>query len=209
MKKYWHLCLFLCVVMLVQLVAAPVAAEEYDISVTQGCRGIDAGAPYLGTDQKVSNAEAVILYESGTDTLMYNWNADKPMYPASLVKIMTALVALEHSDIADIVTVKASSLSQIPSDAATAELQPDEVLTMEQLMYCLLVESANDAAAVIADHVAGSQSAFVAMMNQRAAELGCTGTNFVNPHGLHNENQVTTARDMVKIISVAMEPIKY
>lgn len=206
MKKYWHICFILCALILFQILVTPVAAiNEDDISVTQGCRGINADVPYLGTDQKISNAEAVILYESGTDTLMYAWNADKPMYPASLVKIMTALIAVEQADISDIVTVKASSLSQIPADATSAELLADEVMTLEQLLYCLLVESANDAAAVIADHIGGSQSAFVAMMNQRAVELGCTGTNFTNPHGLHNENQITTARDMAKILTAAMK----
>lgn len=206
MKKYWQICLMLCGLLLVQFVAVPVSATvDYDVSVTQGCNGIDSCVPYLGTEQKVSNAEAIVLYESTTDTLMYAWNADQPMYPASFVKIMTALVAIEQADVEDIITVKASSLTQLPSDAASVYLQVDEIITLEQLIYCLLVESANDAAIVIADHVGGSQERFVSMMNARAAELGCTGTNFTNPHGLHNENQITTARDMAKILTAAME----
>lgn len=205
MKNIKTFCLFLCTVLCLQCIMFPVNADEsnYDISVAQGCNGLDAAVPYLGTQQKISNAEAIMLYEVNTDTLMYAWNADAPMYPASLVKIMTALLAAQKGNMADLVTVKASTLATVPTDATSVELLADEVLTLDQLMYCLLVGSGNDAAAVIAEHIAGSQSAFVSLMNQYAAELGCTATNFTNVHGLHDDNQVTTARDMTRIMAAA------
>lgn len=205
MKIIKTLCLLLCAVMCLQCSFLSSNAEEapYDASVAEGCNGFDAAVPYLGAEQKISNAEAIMLYEVNTDTLMYAWNADVSMYPASLVKIMTALIAAQQGNMADLVTVKASTLATVPSDATSVELLADEVLTLDQLMYCLLVGSGNDAAAVIAEHIAGSQSAFVSMMNQYATELGCTATNFTNVHGLHDDNQVTTARDMTRIMAEA------
>ncbi len=195
--------------LLISSFAAPVRADEAatapDLSVSNGSYSLDAAYPVLGTQEQVKNAKSIILYELNTQTLLYAWNADARMYPASLVKIMTALIAVEQGKMDDVVAVKDSVISTVPYDAVSAELQAEEILTLQDLLYCMLVDSANDAAAVIADHVCGSQDAFVQEMNRYAQELGCTGTQFTNVHGLHDEQQYTTARDVAKILEKAMQ----
>lgn len=222
MKKNRIFCLLLCLVTLFQLLTCPVhasqtegttaettapvqSATENDSSVTYGCHTVDGKVPLCGTDRLLETAGAAMLYEVNSDTLLYAWNPDTPVYPASLAKIMTALLAVENGNLAEVVTVSANAMSSIKKQSATLKLQVGEELTLEQLVRCLMVGSANDAAVVIADHIAGSQQGFAAMMNQRAVELGCTGTVFVNPHGLHDSKQITTTRDMVKILKFAMQ----
>lgn len=206
MKNKGFLCLVLCLILVLQVF--PVFAEtdsSADLSVQSGCHTIDAQMPVLGTEQIITNAASVLLYETTTDTLMYAWKADDPLYPASLVKIMTALIVLEQGELSDVVTVTEDVLKTVDASAVTAQLKAEEEITVENLLYCMLVDSANDAAAVLADHVLGSQDAFVAEMNRYAKELGCTGTQFTNVHGLHDENQYTTARDMGRILREALK----
>lgn len=174
-----------------------------DVSVTNGCHSLDAQMPLCGSGRTLETAGAAVLYEINSETLMYAWNPDVSMYPASLVKIMTALLAIENGVLTDEITVTANALSALPANASTTDLQAGETITLEELLYCLMVGSSNDASVVIAEYIAGSQQGFVARMNQRAAELGCTGTNFTNSHGLHDDAQVTTARDMAKILTEA------
>lgn len=159
----------------------------------------------LGTSQLITNAKAVVLYEYSTETFMYAWNADTQMYPSSMVKIITALLAVQKGNLTDTVTVRGDALSTVAYDAVSADLLDGEQLTLEQLLYCMMTGSANDAAAVIADYISGSQDQFVQEMNAYAQNLGCTNTNFTNVHGLHNENQYTTARDMAIILADAMK----
>lgn len=203
MKRAGLFCLTFCILisLLTPVVyAAPVA------DVQQGSTyGIDAEKGLLGSKQLIDNAKAALLYEVKSGTLMYAWKADDQVYPASLVKIMTALMAAERGNLNDVVTVKEDVIKTVPYNAVSADLQADEQISLESLLYCLMVGSANDAASVIADHISGSQEAFVAEMNAYAKELGCTKTNFTNPHGLHNDKQKTTARDIAKILSVAMK----
>ena len=111
----------------------------------------------------------------------------------------------EQGNMQDQVTVKQELLDGIFSGNRGMDLQAGEVLTMQDLMYSVMIIGANIAATVAADHIAGSEEAFVQMMNDRAAELGCTDTNFVNVHGLSDSLQVTTARDVAKIIAAAMK----
>lgn len=209
MKKLGVICLLMCFFLLFGL-AAPVvmAAEEAavrDDSVTKGSKTVDGAVPVLGNQQLIKNAQAVVLYELNTQTLMYTWNPDIRMYPSSLVKIMTAMLVLEHGELNTPVTVKQEVLDTLPYDALVVDLAAGEQITAENLLYCMLVSSANDAAAVLADYVAGSQETFVQKMNERAAQLGCKDTNFTNVHGLHNEQQYTTARDLARILASAME----
>jgi len=169
------------------------------------CISLDAQSSFLGDSALIANAESVILYETNSDVLMYAWNADARIYPASLVKIMTALIAVEQGKLSDIIVVKENVLATVPISAVSVDLQVDELVTLEDLLYCMMVASANDAAAVIADHISGDISAFVTEMNQRAAQIGCTDTVFTNVHGLHDDDQYTTARDIAKILAVASE----
>ena len=203
MKK---ICLFLLIIF-VFLSALPVSATEETAELNNkvSCYSLDAINTVLGKEEIIENADSILIYEKSSSTLMYAWNADEQGYPASLVKIMTGLIVAQQGNMSEAVTVKESALSQIPSDAATVGLQPDEVIPLQDLFYCMMVSSANDAAAVLADHLAGSQEAFVEQMNEYARELGCTGTNFTNVHGLHDEMQKTTVRDMAKVLNVALD----
>ena len=211
MKILRQIAALLCVLVLAGSFSCNVYATQQAADIAQnGCFGLDATAPLLGNGQMVENVEGVVLYEIKTGTMMYTQNADVQLYPASLVKLMTALIAVQKGNMADIITVSEQALSTVPEEATDVGLQPNEVITLEELMYCMMVESANDAAAVIAEHICGNQNAFVAEMNRYAQELGCSGTNFTNPTGLHNDQQVTTARDMARILAVAMnDPLFY
>ncbi len=148
-------------------------------------------------------AEGAILMDYNTGKILYEKNTDKLLYPASTTKIMTAILAIEHSNLSDIVTVDQEVVSL--TEGSHIALEPGEKLTMEQLLYGLLVQSANDAAYAIAKHVSGSIEAFVQLMNEKAKELDATNTNFVNPNGLHEDEHITTARDMALIGRYAME----
>lgn len=193
------ICLLCC------LTQALATEEQADITVNVGCNTLDGQMPYLGSNQLVKNGKAMLLYEANTDTLLYAYNADTQLPPASLVKILTALIAIEKGSMTDVVTVSAEVLSTLDSDAMVTGLHGDEVLTVQDLLYCMMVDSGNDAAVILADHVMGDQTKFVLEMNRYAAELGCTGTNFTNVHGLHDNEQYTTARDVAKILSKAIQ----
>lgn len=183
----------------------PCAAEENEkYSATFGSHSMDGQIPVLGKDPLIENAKAVLLYEVNTDTLMYAYNADEKIQPSSMLKILTALVAIREGDLAAEVVVKEDVLSSVPKDAARTKFEAGEKLTLGDLLYCMLVDSGNDAAALIAVHIAGSQDAFVDKLNAYAAELGCTDSYFTNVHGLPDENQYTTTRDIGRFLAAAV-----
>lgn len=150
------------------------------------------------------SSTAAIVMETSTNTVLYSKNADQALYPASAVKIMTCLLALENSSLDDQVTMTATGVSGVTDGGANISSQLDEVFTMEQCLYAIMVASANDIALQVAEHVGGSVEAFVQLMNTRAQELGCTNTVFTNPTGLPDENQHITAHDMALIMEAAM-----
>ena len=215
MKKIVSLILIVALLLSIQQTII-FATELYPESTTEstepavtpeeisGIHGIDANNALLGMDKIVNNARSAIVFEANSETLMYAWNPDVQMYPASLVKIMTVLLALEKAKLTDLVTVSQTAISSVPSDAVSAKLLPGEKLSLQDLLYCILLSSASDASVAVAEHVGGSVQGFVDMMNKRADEMGCTGTFFTNPHGLHDDNQHTTARDSARILSIAM-----
>lgn len=126
------------------------------------------------------------------------------MYPASTTKIMTAILALENRLLTDTATVSYNAIFTVPVGYNNANLQLDETLTYEQLLHVLLIPSANDAANVIAEDIAGSVESFASMMNTKARELGCENTHFVNANGVHDENHYSTAYDLALIGKYAM-----
>lgn len=176
---------------------------DADMSVTNGCRGIDGQIPMLAASDPIGNVSAAFLYDYTNDTLIYSQNADERYYPASLVKIMSGLIICERADLSEMITVRQDVLDTIPANSLGADLQAGEVISMEDLLYCAMVKSANDATVVAADHVMGSQEAFVEEMNRYAKALGCRNTNFTNVHGLHDVNQYSTARDLGRILAKA------
>lgn len=176
-----------------------------DASVHMGSRTLDAARPLADAEDYTVDAKAAILYELNSDTLILAQDADVQLYPASLTKVMTCLLTLENANLDDIVTVNGDAIDHLPLSGTSASLVDGEQMTVENMLYCLMVSSANDGACVLAEHVAGDEASFVEMMNQKALELGCTGTHFANPHGLHDENHYTTARDLAKIFKAALE----
>lgn len=156
-------------------------------------------------NQNQVTVPAAILVETNTNKILYEKNSNQKMYPASTTKIMTAIIVLENCSLDENVTVQYSAISEIPSGYSTAGLLVDEVLTVEQLLHLMIIESANDAANVLAEYVAGSIESFASMMNTKAHELGCTNTNFLNPDGEHDENHYSTAQDLCLIANYAMK----
>ena len=152
------------------------------------------------------SAPSAILIESKTGRILYEKNSEEKSYPASTTKIMTALLTLENvEDLQSKATVSYNAVFSVPSGYSVDTLKVGEELSIEELLYALLVKSSNEAANVLAEYVAGNVDSFATMMNTRAAELGCKNTNFVNPNGIHNENHYSTAYDLSLIAKEAMK----
>ena len=147
------------------------------------------------------SAAAALLADSDSGEILWSQQPDQSRPMASITKIMTALLVLEHSDLDELVVVSPSALV----GEATMGLVAGEQISVEDLLWGLLLNSANDAAVALAEHVAGSEAAFVELMNQRAADLGLTGTQFANAHGLDAPNHASTARDLWRLTEVAMQ----
>ena len=201
MKKRWILCLLLALTLLFGSVATPVFAENSQ----SGCYGIRASQSLAGSGKVLDTAKSVILYEMTTDTMVYSYNPDQKINPTGLVKLLTVLVALDAGDLDQQVQVYQTTLNTITPGSVSAGLKADEVLSLRELIYCIMVSSANDACAVVAAHLGGNQAGFVQMMNEKAADLGCTGSNFTNAHGLTDPEQYSTARDLAIITKTALE----
>lgn len=148
------------------------------------------------------NGEGAILIDYDTGEILFQKNSHLKLYPASTTKMMTAILAVEHSSLNELVTVDQEVVSL--TKGSHIALEPGEVLTMEQMLHALLLPSANDAALAIAKHVGGSIENFISMMNQKASELGALDTNFVNPNGLHDDRHVSSAYDLALIGRYAM-----
>jgi D-alanyl-D-alanine carboxypeptidase (penicillin-binding protein 5/6) len=171
-----------------------------------------AGLPAYGTD------EGVIIFEVNSGDILFQQKQNEKFYPASTTKLMTALVAIENGDLNENFTVGDEILS-LDADSSTAGLEAEEVISLNELLYALLLPSGNDAAETIAVNVgrkiAGDSSisaekayeAFVAAMNKKAKEMGMTGTNFTNPHGLHSDNHYTTPADMLILAKTAFDEV--
>ena len=150
-------------------------------------------------------AEAGVLVELSTGRIAYEKNADKQMYPASVTKIMTAILAVENCQLTDTVTITKDMISHVPAGYTVAYLRPGEVVTVEQLLNALLIPSANDAGFALAIHISGTVEDFATLMNQKATEIGCLNTNFTNPSGIHSNDHYTTATDMALIAKYALK----
>ncbi|QZY57073.1 D-alanyl-D-alanine carboxypeptidase family protein [Crassaminicella profunda] len=151
-------------------------------------------------------APSGILMDAATGDVLYNKNAYTKMYPASTTKIMTALLVLEHANLEDKVIIDKDTPF---TEGTRIYVMEDEEFTVEQLLYALLIESANDAAVALAKHVSGSVEEFAKLMNKRAKELGAKNTHFVNPNGLPDDNHYTTSYDLAMIAKYAMTIPKF
>ena len=186
MKKYRFLSLLLAVLMALSLTAPAAALED-----------------------PRPHAKAAIVVYGDTGEVLYDFNARQRMYPASITKIMTSLVVLDAVKNGELtldtpVTASAQAVN-LPLGSSTADIKAGETLTIEQLLYCDLLPSGNDACNILAEALAGTTAEFAARMNAKAQELGMKDTNFTNPHGLHDPEHYTTAYDIYLMARAAMD----
>ena len=215
MKKYRLLSLLMSLLLLLSA-ALPAAAAETETqaaTITEATEApwaedfagyrenLLAGAPEYDAD-----CETALLLELNSGIVVYAKNAENTVYPASLTKIMTCMVAIEYasSDLDKLVTVSETALEGIAEAGGEVRLQAGERLTLRNLLYYLMINSTNEAGNVIGEYVAGDIPSFVNLMNKTAKDLGCTGTHFANTHGLHDPNHYTTARDLSVITRKAL-----
>lgn len=178
---------------------------------------VENGASYSISTNSISEwpqgpdiyAETAILMDADTGAILYNKGMDEKRYPASITKIMTCMLALEHSSLDEQVTFTETCQGDQVAGSGNAGMQVGEVLTMRQCLLLLMIRSANDVATQIAEHVGGSVEAFVDMMNQKAQELGCMNTHFVNASGMPDDNHYSTAYDMALIFREAIKNDKF
>ena len=181
----------------VQAMAAVDLNAKYDISTNQ-IQGWPAGADII--------SDTGVLMDADTGVVLYNKGADEQRYPASITKIMTLLVAVENSSMDEQVTFTQTGVQNVNADSSNIGTQVGEVLSMKDCLYALIIKSANDVASQIAEHIGGTEQAFIDMMNQRAQEIGCTNTHFATPNGLDaGYNHYTTASDLAKIAQYAIK----
>ena len=202
-------CIGFCAVLLFSVTLwgfAPHAQAATDVltgSIPPEGGVIEVGAnTSLPTPPSAVSAHGAVLMEASSGTVIYQKNQDLRLPMASTTKIMTALVAIEHLPLDTLITVTEQSVGV---EGSSIYLVAGEVLTLEDLLYALMLESANDAAETIAIAVAGSLSAFADLMNQKAASLGLSNTHFVNPHGLDAEDHYTTAAELATLTVSALE----
>lgn len=156
----------------------------------------------LADDLEIT-ASSAGLFDINNKNTIYAKNVHEKLYPASLTKIMTALVALKHGS-SDMTLTATANVKILESGAQVCGIKEGDQMTLDQALHLLLINSANDAAIMIAEGIAGSVEAFADMMNEEALALGATNTHFVNPHGLSDDNHYTTAYDMYLIMNEAV-----
>lgn len=188
------------------------ASEEFDNTlVSRESLRAEAFAENLCVVTKDKELESVsldveqeaVLFDLDDKKVLFSKGAYDRVYPASITKIMTAMLALKSGKLNDTVTITQENVT-LEEGSQVCGFQAGDKVTLDQLLHCLLVYSGNDAASAIAEYVGGSTSAFVDMMNSYAASLGCTGTNFMNPHGLQDENHYTTPYDIYLMLNEAL-----
>ncbi len=159
-------------------------------------------AQYWPSEVSVTSPSAIVM-EMNTGTVLYDKNSNEQLYPASITKIMTTMLALEHADLNEVVTFSDEAIDNTEGSGIARDY--GEQMSMEECLYAVMLESANECAYAVAEHVAGTMEAFVDMMNAKAKELGCENTHFMNPHGLHDDNHYTSSYDMALIAKAAYE----
>lgn len=204
MKRAMIFCLLLAL-----LAEPPAATGEKNISVAQGCRGVEGMCPVDGSEKRLDTAAAVFLYEMTTDTLVYAYNPDAKLPCGHLAKIVTAMVVLDRCQPEVTVTVAPGIKSRLPASSLTMDLTGDEELTVKDLLHGLLMVNASDAAVALAEHTAGSRDAFTSLMNQWARDAGCQSSSFASPHGIDGGTSVSSARDVAKLLLRALKEDRF
>ena len=231
MKKLSGLSLLLAVVLLLQMFSFPVWATETqgnieDTVVTEapldpvyatpdaeygtatilnGCRTIEAQSPLGGSSRILDTAVSAFVYELNTGTLIYAYNPDLSVSPGGLARMMTALVAIENGKLDDVVTVREGYKKDLPASTYNIKLNVGEKLTVKDLLYGMFLGWNVDCTMILAEHIAGTTSNFVQMMNETAQKIGCVATVFGSIYGADSSSQSTTAREMAKITQYALK----
>lgn len=226
MKKLSTLSVLLCFVMVLQMLCVTGYATETDaaptetvqqaapevsnedlrsITVSSGCRTIEAQVPLGGSDWMLKTAQSAFVFEINTNTVLYAYNPDMTVAPGVLAKLVTAIVAIENEDLDKELTVNSLSYQKLPSSAVriNAGLKEGEKMPLRDMLHYMIMTWANDAALTIAESVGGTHENFVQMMNQWVHDAGCVNTKFTNCHGVSAPEAHTTARDMVRIYQKA------
>lgn len=184
--------------------AAPTPAPTLNMGATRrpDTPSYDPDHPEKLMDSQIV-AHSFYLMERSTGLTLRERDADVIHFPASITKIMTLLVALKYAELTDVLTISSTAMD-IPDDASRVPFSAGEQVTMEDALYGMILKSGNEAANAIAEYVAGDIPSFAQLMNEEAWALGCKNTNFVNPHGLHNESHYTTAEDLALIMDAGL-----
>ncbi|MBE5983181.1 MAG: peptidase S11 [Paenibacillaceae bacterium] len=178
-------------------------AADSTATTTAGTTAASTATTTVNVPQITS--EGAVLMDADTGALLYSKNSETKYYPASITKLMTALLVAERTNLSDTVTFSKAATTNLEAGAVTLNMTEGDKLTVEQSLYGLMLKSANDVANGLAEHVSGSVGSFAQLMNAKARELGCTNTNFVNPNGLNNSNHYTTPHDMALIAKAAFQ----
>ena len=193
--------------------ASPAASASPSPAASPSASPLPKSSSGENTDNKAEFPEphcgAAILIDRKSGDVLYQKNKDEKMYPASTTKIMTAVLALENGKLTDSVTATEEAVSPITFQHSNMGIKVGETFTLEQLLYGMLVYSANDAANVIAVHIGGGLDAFASMLNDKAQELGLSGTHYKNAHGFHDDEHYTTAQDLATLTKYAMQNEKF
>ena len=224
MKKLSRLNVLLCLLLLLQTLVTPVYGTETtptvppqptmpqytvgelgEITVSSGCRTLEAQVPLGGNERIMKTAQAAFIYEMNSNTVVYNYNPDLNISPGTMAKLVTAIVAIENGDLDKMITVNSLSYKTLPGSAVRvhADLKEGEEMSLRDLLHCMIMTWANDAAVTIAESIGGTQDNFVKMMNEWVKEAGCTDTVFTNCHGVSAPEARSNARDLVRIYQKA------
>lgn len=194
MKKF--LSYILSVFMLVTFVGQAFGGWQTDVSAATK-KSLPKAPSIIG--------ESAILIEPTTGTIIYEKDPHKKMYPASITKIMTALLAIENCKMNDTVVYSKKNLDSLTAEDSNIQCKVGEKMSVKDCLYALMLSSANETATALAEHIAGSSEAFAKLMNERAKQAGATDTHFANPNGLHDDNHYVTAYDMSMIMKAAIQ----
>lgn len=185
-----NICLFIFIYMITSIVTFSYSAEDENQESQEGMQ---------------IYSEAAILMEASTGKVLYEKNMNERKYPASTTKILTAIIALEKCDLDEVATASNNAVMTVKSGYTKADIQVGEKFSIEELLNVMMVQSANEAATIIAEHISGNVSEFSKLMNEKAREIGCKNSNFVNANGVHDENHYSTAYDMALIARYCMK----
>jgi len=210
MKPFFRLRVFIFTCIFAFTSVIPISATmdtEIESSVSPA-ESTTASIPGWPVGPTIESGAAIVM-EADTGTVLYDKNMNMRCYPASITKILTAVLGIENSSLHDMVYFSEENIAAVPRDSSHIAINPGEELSMENCLYGLLLASANECANAIAEHVSGSIPAFVDLMNERAKELGAIDTHFANANGLPDENHYTTCYDMAMISRAAVSNETY